>query len=142
MNVISLVTPKIQVAYLYDDCTIRQALEGMRARGYTAVPVLSRDGKYVGTVSEGDFLWKIVESGDSSLRSLERRYLTELVRPGFNPAVNIRVTMEELLERATGQNFVPVVDDRDAFVGIVTRKNILRKLTVPSACCSCSKTED
>ena len=142
MNVISLVTPKIQVAYLYDDCTIRQALEGMRARGYTAVPVLTREGKYVGTVSEGDFLWKIVESGDSSLRSLERRYLKELVRPGFNPAVNIRVTMQELLERATGQNFVPVVDDRDAFVGIVTRKNILRKLTVPSSCCSCGKAEN
>ena len=63
MNVISLLTPKAQVAYIYDDCTIRQGLEKLRAHGYTAVPVLARDGRYVGTVSEGDFLWNILDGG-------------------------------------------------------------------------------
>ena len=33
MNVISLLTPKAQVAYLYDDYTIRQGLEKFRAKG-------------------------------------------------------------------------------------------------------------
>ena len=67
MNVISLLTPKAQVAYIYDDCTIRQGLEKLRAHGYTAVPVLARDGRYVGTVSEGDFLWNILDGNDNSL---------------------------------------------------------------------------
>ena len=65
MNVISLLTPKAQVAYIYDDCTIRQGLEKLRAHGYTAVPVLARDGRYVGTVSEGDFLWNILDGNDN-----------------------------------------------------------------------------
>lgn len=129
MNVISLVTPKAQVAYLYEDFTIRQGLEKLKVHGYTAIPVLSRQGQYIGTVSEGDFLWQILDQGDNSLKSQEKIPLRRIVRPNFNPAVRIDVTMPELLERAMQQSFVPVVDDRGAFVGIVTRQTIIRRLT-------------
>ncbi len=131
MNVISLLTPKAGVACLYDDFTIRQGLEKLRHHGYTAIPVLARDGRYVGTVSEGDFLWKLLDQGDNSLRTQEKQPLTGVLRPGFNPAVRVDVTMEELIERSLHQSFIPVVDDRGAFVGIVTRQTILRRLTVP-----------
>ena len=133
MNVISLLTPKAQVAYIYDDCTIRQGLEKLRAHGYTAVPVLARDGRYVGTVSEGDFLWNILDGNDNSLRAKEKQPLRQIVRPGFNPAVRIDITMPELLDRAIQQSFIPVVDDRGAFVGIVTRQTVIRRLAVPAA---------
>lgn len=132
MNVISLVTPKGQTAYLYEDCTIRQGLEKLRAHGYTAVPVLDREGSYVGTVSEGDFLWQMLDQGDNSLRAQEKLPLRRILRPGFNPAVRIDVTMTELLERSMRQSFIPVVDDRGAFVGIVTRQTIIRRLTRPN----------
>ena len=133
MNVISLLTPKAQVAYLYEDFTIRQGLEKLRARGYTAIPVLDRSGYYVGTVSEGDFLWHILDWKDNSLRAKEKLPLSRVLRPGFNPAVRVDVTMDELLERCMRQSFIPVVDDRGAFVGIVTRQNIIRRLTIPKA---------
>ena len=131
MNVISLLTPKAQVAYLYQDFTIRQGLEKLRVHGYTAIPVLARDGRYVGTVSEGDFLWNILDGKDNSLRTQEKLPLRQVLRPGFNPAVRIDVTLSQLLERAMQQSFIPVVDDRGAFVGIVTRQNIIRRLTIP-----------
>lgn len=132
MNVISLLTPKAQVAYLYDDFTIRQGLEKLRIHGYTAIPVLARDGRYIGTVSEGDFLWNILGQDDNTLRAQEKLPLYQIIRQSFNPAVRIDVTMNELLDRAMKQSFIPVVDDRGAFVGIVTRQNIIRNLTVPS----------
>lgn len=131
MNVITLLTPKAQVAYLYEDFTIRQGLEKLRSRGYTALPVLDRDGCYVGTVSEGDFLWNILDNGNNSLFAQEQRPLRSILRPGFNPAVSVRVTMKELMEQAMNQSFIPVVDDRGAFVGIVTRQTIMRKLALP-----------
>lgn len=131
MNVISLLTPKAQVAYLYDDFTVRQGLEKLRAHGYTAIPVLARDGSYVGTVSEGDFLWNLVDRQDNSLRSKEKQPLKSVMRKSFNPPVSVGVSMEELLERSMRQSFIPVVDDRGAFVGIVTRQNIIRQLTMP-----------
>lgn len=132
MNVISLLTPKSQVAYLYDDYTVRQGLEKLRAHGYTAIPVLSRNGAYVGTVSEGDFLWCILDREDNSLRTQEKLPLKAVMRKNFNPPVNIGVTMEELLEQAMRQSFIPVVDDRGAFIGIVTRQAIMRKLAIPN----------
>lgn len=131
MNVISLLTPKAQVAYLYEDFTIRQGLEKLRNRGYTAIPVLTREGLYVGTISEGDFLWNLLDHDDNSLRSTERRPLRQVLRTDFNPAVRIDVTMAELLDRVMRQSFIPVVDDRGAFVGIVTRQTIIRQLTIP-----------
>ena len=132
MNVISLLTPKSQVAYLYDDYTVRQGLEKLRAHGYTAIPVLSRNGAYVGTVSEGDFLWCILDREDNSLRTQEKLPLKAVMRKNFNPPVSIGVTMEELLEQAMRQSFIPVVDDRGAFIGIVTRQAIMRKLAIPN----------
>ena len=42
------------------------------------------------------------------------------------PAVRITVTMDALLESAMNQNFIPVIDDLDNFIGIVTRKDIIR----------------
>lgn len=132
MNVITLLTPKAQVAYLYDDFTIRQGLEKLRIHGYTAIPVLDRDGIYMGSVSEGDFLWSLLDNGDNSLRAQEKLPLRSILRREFHPAVSVRVTMEELLEQAMHQSFIPVVDDRGAFIGIVTRQTIMRKLALPN----------
>ncbi len=126
MNVISLLIPKQNVAYICENDTIRQGLEKMRANGYTAIPVLDKDGMYVGTVSEGDFLWKIIDNEDNSIRSKEKEHIRDIIREGFNPAADIFISMDELLQRSINQSFIPVTDDRGAFVGIVTRQIIIR----------------
>ena len=64
MNVLMLLKPKSEVEYLIDTYTLRQGLEKMRAHGYTAIPVISKDGEYMGCVSEGDFLWHIIDHAD------------------------------------------------------------------------------
>ena len=126
MNVIMLLKPKTTVQYIFEDNTLRQGLEKMRAHSYTAIPVISQDGKYVGTFSEGDFLYYILDQRNNSLKAKEKHLVRDILREGFNPAVRIDVTMDELLERAMRQNFVPVTDDFDTFIGIVTRQDIIR----------------
>ena len=134
MNIAYFLTPKSSVAYLYEDCTFRQGLEKMRHRGYAAIPVISRDGRYVGTVSEGDFLWRILEPGASgqdgsfSMRDMERLQIRDILKSD-RPPVRITVSMEDLVTSAMKQNFVPVVDDLGSFIGIVTRKDIIRYLS-------------
>jgi len=44
MNLFNILKPKAEIAYLRDDCSIRQALEKMRAHGYTALPVIDKQG--------------------------------------------------------------------------------------------------
>lgn len=131
VNIAYFLLPKNHVAYLYDDYSFRQGLEKMRYHGYTAIPVISRDGQYVGTVSEGDFLWKILEGDTDSLhscsmKSLEHLHVRDLLRDDQYPPVRITVSMEALLISAMNQNFIPVVDDLGTFIGIVTRKDIIR----------------
>lgn len=130
MNIAFFLIPKAQVACLQENFTMRQALEKMRIHGYTAIPVLNDEGMYVGTVSEGDFLWYIVEGKNkkesNDMKSMENTLLKEVLRNEKNPSVNIMTSVEELLNQATRQNFVPVVDDKGIFIGIVTRKDIIK----------------
>lgn len=90
--------------------------------------MLSKDGTYVGSVSEGDFLWHILEYRNNDLRVQENYQVSDILRKDFNPAVKIDVSMDELLERSMNQNFIPVVDDRNFFIGIVTRQDIIRSI--------------
>ena len=126
MNFLMLLKPKDTVQYLRESNTLRQGIEKMRAHGYTAIPVISDDGQYVGTVSEGDFLYFFLDQRDNSIKTKEQHHIRDILRPNFNPAVRINVSMDVLLERALNQNFVPVTDDYGVFIGIVTRQDIIR----------------
>ncbi len=99
----------------------------MRAHGYSAIPLISENGEYIGTVSEGDLLWHIVKGNEVSLADLEDVKICDLIRKEV-PAVKVDADIEELVERITNYNFVPVVDDRNVLMGIVTRRKVLQEL--------------
>ena len=128
MNILFFLTPKSDVAYIYADDTIRQALEKMEYHRYSAVPVLNRGGKYIGTITEGDLLWYIKEHGDLSVHRAEDVSIMEVPRNCDNEPVDVDVDMENLLNKAMNQNFVPIIDDRDRFIGIITRKALIQYL--------------
>ena len=126
MNIVMLLRPKSEVAYVYEDNTLRQGLEKMHTHGYTAIPVIDHEGGYMGTVSEGDFLWHMIAHGEMDIRVEQAYRVTDIMREGFNMPVKIDETMDELLLRVMDQNFVPVVDDRMRFMGIITRKDVIK----------------
>ena len=125
-NILFFLTPKAMCAYLYDDYTIRQALEKMEVAGYSALPILNRRGEYRGTLKEGDLLWAMKNMCYMDMRQAEAHRIMEISRRKDNVPVRVTTSMQDLIDRATHQNFVPVVDDKDAFIGIVTRKSIIQ----------------
>ena len=125
-NILFFLTPKALCAYLYDDYTIRQALEKMESAGYATLPILNRRGEYRGTPSEGDVLWAMKNMCYMDMRQAEARRIMEISRRRDNVPVRVTTSMYDLVDRATTQNFVPVVDDKDAFIGIVTRRSIIQ----------------
>ena len=125
-NILFFLTPKAMCAYLYDDYTIRQALEKMESAGYAAIPILNHRGEYRGTLTEGDLLWAMKNMCYMDMRQAEARRVMEIARRKDNVPVRVTTSMHELVERASNQNFVPVVDDKDAFIGLTTRKAIIR----------------
>ena len=124
-NVLFFLTPKAMCQFVYDDFTVRQALEKMESSGYTALPILNKRGEYRGTLSEGDVLWAMKNLCNMDLRMAETRRIMEISRRRDNIPVRVTTSMRDLVERAVTQNFVPVVDDKDTFIGLVTRKAII-----------------
>lgn len=124
MNVLMLLKTKDTLSYLYDTDTLQQGLEEIHTQGYTAIPVITSEGTYAGCVSEGDFLRYILNHYGEQIPSYVK--IKDIIRPGFTPAVRIDVDMDSLLEMSMRQNFIPVVDDRDFFIGIVTRQDIIK----------------
>lgn len=124
-NILFFLTPKAMCAFLYDDYTVRQALEKMEAAGYAALPILNRRGEYRGTLTEGDVLWAMKNMCDMDLRVAETKRIMEISRRKDNVPVPVTTSMQNLVERAIAQNFVPVVDDKETFIGLITRKAIV-----------------
>lgn len=124
-NVLFFLTPKAMCQFVYDDFTVRQALEKMESSGYTALPILNKRGEYRGTLSEGDVLWAMKNLCNMDLRMAESRRIMEISRRKDNIPVRVTTSMRDLVERAVAQNFVPVVDDKDTFIGLITRKAII-----------------
>ena len=129
MNIIFLLKPKSAVAYINAKSTIRQGLEKMRYHGYKALPVIDDNGIYTGTVTEGDFLWHIVDNlPRSDMKEAEELFIRDIIKKDRGAPVRINASMGELLKLAEEQNFAPVIDDRGVFVGIVTRSDIIKYL--------------
>lgn len=125
MNILFFLTPKEEVAHVEEGDTLRQVLEKLEHHGYTAIPLLSADGKYIGTITEGDLLWEMKEKDFPDLHRMEKIRITDVKRRRDNQAVKVSESMENLFEKITNQNFVPVVDDNGIFIGIVTRKDLI-----------------
>ena len=126
MHILFFLIPKQRLEFLYDNYSLRQALEKMRVTSYTALPVVSKkDGTYVGTVSEGDLLWHILDHNYFNIKDLEDVDLVEIIDRSKYPRVKIGARIEDLVHLILAQNFVPVVDDRDIFMGIVTRRSVI-----------------
>ena len=126
MNLLFFLTPKAVCSYLFDDYTIRQAIERMESIGYSALPILTRAGVYRGSLTEGDLLWAIKNVCEMDMSRATEHTIMEIPHRRDNAPVNVTTEMGELVRTATDQNFVPVVDDKGDFIGIVTRRAILR----------------
>ena len=126
MNILFFLTPKSEVAYISEEDTLRQALEKMEHHKYSAIPIISRTGRYIGTLTEGDLLWGIKNQYHLDLKGAEKIPITAIKRRLDNRPVKADADMEDLIGKALNQNFVPVLDDQKCFIGIITRKDIIQ----------------
>ena len=127
-NVLFLIKPKCNVEYIEDDFTVRQTLEKMDHHHYSAIPILDKEGKYLGVLSEGDILWYCKHQDDFSILNSEKIKISEVKRIRDYKSCNIDSNVDELINIIFNQNFVPVVDYNNTFIGIVTRQDVLKEL--------------
>ncbi len=126
MNLLFFLTPKQDVAFIYDDFTLRQTLEKMEHHRHSSIPVLNRAGEYVGTITEGDLLWGIKNIVGLSMEQAESIPISTIAHRRDYKAVPVTTTMDDLVQAAITQNFVPVIDDKKSFIGLVKRQSIVQ----------------
>lgn len=126
MDIFQLFTPKSETFYLSTDSTIRQALEKFDFHKFTVVPLIDKDGKYVTSVSEGDILRYIKNHADFDVKKAENTLVSDIEKYRPYKALDMRTKAEDVLSLALEQNFIPLVDDRNCYIGIIKRKEILK----------------
>lgn len=128
MNIIQLLHPKALIDFIYDDTTCRQALEIMGNHGFTAVPVINHAGEYVRTLAEGDLLWFMINNELAGKRELEQHLIrdVQIKRNVEVKPVSVTASIDDVILMLVNQNFVPVIDDRKMFIGIITRSDVLK----------------
>ncbi len=132
MNIARIMIPKVCTVTLHENNTIRQGLEVMSRCHYTAIPVLDAEDRYIGCITEGDFLWHILNVKTTELKDQEKYRIADIMRKDFCPALNIEAEFSVVVEASLKQNFVPVVDDRNLLCGIVTRQKLISAM---AECC-------
>jgi CBS domain-containing protein len=125
MNIAFFLLPKSEVVYLNYNSTMKQALEKMEHHRYSAIPLIDSDGKYIGTLSEGDLLWMLKNTPNLNFGNTNHIMLKEIPLHVKNEAISINEEIDAIISRAMEQNFVPVVDDNGIFIGIIRRREII-----------------
>lgn len=125
MNISFFLKPKIELSYVFEDSPVKQALDEMIEAGFTAIPVIDDKGHYIGTICEGDFLRVLLHH---TPEEIEKMTVGEVERRVRHCSVNIDANMADMVGLVVTQNFVPVVDGRRMFIGIVTRQDVIKYL--------------
>ncbi|AXF57266.1 CBS domain-containing protein [Salicibibacter kimchii] len=126
MNIGFFLLPKQEVKYLSPEATVRQALEKMRHHSYTAAPLVNEEGRFAGTVTEGDLLWQLVDHKEEGFDKAMNLRLKDITLRVQNLPIFIHAQMEDLIALSADQNFIPVTDDAEYFIGIVRRRDIIK----------------
>jgi CBS domain-containing protein len=126
MNILYFIHPKDEVSYLTSTETLDAAVRRMRENRFTAIPVITKKGEYFGTVSDSDFLHFILEHGNTNEEFLAGYTVSDIVDKAKNPPAKVGSTLPAVMLQITDQNFVPVIDDRGMFIGIITRRDIIK----------------
>ncbi|GAB3979422.1 CBS domain-containing protein [Actinoallomurus acanthiterrae] len=132
------------VVSAYRGASFKDIAQIMIERGITALPVIDDDRRVIGVVSESDLLAKEEHREDEPWTRPERRH-ERLFRAKAQavtaeelmttPAITIRpeatvVQTARLLDQH-GIKRLPVVDDQNHLLGIISRRDLLRVFTRP-----------
>ena len=128
MNIAKIMIPRACTVFLNEKQTVRQGWEVMTRNGYTAIPVIDGEHHYIGCVSEGDFLRHIMDVGSTNMKDYEKYKIADIMRCDFCPPLTIMASVEDVVEQSQQQNFVPIVDSRNALCGILTRRGVIAHL--------------
>ena len=131
MKASELATRKAKVEFLYSDILVKDAFDKLEKKRFAMIPVLERkSNRYLYSLSEGDILRFIVETGN--LRKAGKKPLSRVSIDRLIVPVKEEDDVSALFDLAPNQSYIPLIDENGVFKGIVTRKSIIYHLLTTS----------
>ncbi len=127
INLLSLLLPKKDLCYITNTESVKEVMHKMKETGYSMIPVLNEEGIYLYSLSEGDILFYL-QDNYFDMKNIEDKPISIVPPRRQIKSVAIQTTERDSLELISSQNYVPVVDDRKMFIGIITRSALVSKI--------------
>ncbi|MGM0875288.1 MAG: CBS domain-containing protein [Bacillota bacterium] len=91
--------------------------------------MLDKDGHYLGTLTEGDLLWKLKNSESLDFQHTHKVMLRDIPHHTKSEPITVNSEIEDIVNTSLYQNFVPVIDDFGVFIGIIRRREMIELLS-------------
>ncbi len=127
-NMLDFMIPADNVANVIDQHTLSTGLLILTQSNYTMIPVLSAESKLMGVISMSMIIKAVMTVDAIEMERLDELKVRDVM---LSQPVRVRANchLADVLNYLIDQNFVCVVDEDNRFLGIITRKNVLQRLT-------------
>ncbi|MGB4609914.1 MAG: cyclic-di-AMP-binding protein CbpB [Saccharofermentanales bacterium] len=122
-----LVIPADAVASVRTENTLLHAMMILSTVGYSSIPVIDNQHRLHGVISLPLVIEGIKDQISYDWDKLSEKKVAEIICYDFS-VVQEDADLEDVLHQMVDHNFVCVVGKNNRFLGIITRKNILKRV--------------
>ena len=121
----TFLTPADKLAVIIDSHNMDHAKLLLSHMSYSRVPVVTEDNRFVGTIGLNEI---IQYQAENELTDEELQQDISLIAKRDVATVKEDYELADVLRKLIDESFLPVLGENDAFLGIITRKSILKAI--------------
>ena len=110
-----------------EDHTLDHAMLVLTHVRYSLIPVVNRQNKLTGLISLAMILNQVATLEEIDLSQLHDFQVKEAMETNF-PTITLETDIEDVLNELVDHNFLCITNENKEFVGIVTRKEVLKRV--------------
>lgn len=121
----TMVIPADNVANVMKENPLEHALLVLSQVGYSSIPVLDKDDRFVGLLTLTDVVSKMMELDEIDSDNLSQFTVADVMQTDIG-TITEKSDLEDILHLLVDANYLPVLDEKGLFKGIITRREILK----------------
>lgn len=122
----SFLIPASRIAFVNADNPLYHAFLILTKVKYSKIPVLDSQRRVVGLLSLAMITDEMLKTDDISLEPLNELKVKDVMQTNFDKINFVQTTLEKQLHLLINNAFLPVVDDRGVFQGLLTRREWIK----------------
>ena len=122
----SFLIPASRIAFVQADNPLYHAFLILTKVKYSKIPVLDKDRKVVGLLSLAMITDEMLKVDKISIDPLNELKVQDVMQTDFDKINFVQTTLETQLHLLVDNAFLPVVDDRGIFQGLLTRREWIK----------------